>query len=77
MEGLNCCNEMNEILPLIISKVFIFQLFKVLDSTCFRVHQRLQNICKAPAISSQHDLNSIGKGSLYFYPLHIIDRIFK
>ena len=76
MEDLNCCNKMYEILPLIILKVFIFQLFKVLDSTCFRLHQRLQNICKVPAISSRHDLNSIGKGKLYLYPLHIIDQIF-
>ena len=32
-------------------------------------------ICKAPAISSRHDLKSIGTGNLYLGPLHIIDRI--
>ena len=40
-------------------------VFKALDSTCSRLHQRLQNSCKAPAISSQHDLKSIGTGNLY------------
>ena len=54
---------------------FIDTLFKALDSTCSRLHQRLQNSCKAPAISSRHDLKSIGTGNLYLGPLHIIDRI--
>ena len=53
-------------------QIFSFQLFKALDSTCFRLHQ---NSCKAPAISSRHDLKSIGKGNLYSGLLHIIDRI--
>ena len=35
----------------------------------------ITNSCKAPAISSQHDLKSIGTGNLYLGPLHIIDRI--
>ena len=55
--------------------MFSFQLFKAYDSTCSRLHQRLQNSCKAPAISSQHDLKSIGKGDLYLGPLHKIDQI--
>ena len=55
-------------------KIFSFQLFQALDSTCSRLHQRLQNFCKAPAISSPHDLKSIGTGNLYLGPLHIIDR---
>ena len=38
-------------------------------------NQRLQNSCKFPAISSRHDLKSIGTGNLYLGPLHIIDRI--
>ena len=67
--------QQNEILPAIILKLFSFQLFKALDSICSRLHQRLQNSCRAPAISSQHNLNSIGKGNLYLGPLHIIDRI--
>ena len=67
--------QQNEILPAIILKLFSFQLFKALDSICSRLHQRLQNSCKAPPISSQHDLKSIGKGNLYLGPLHIIDRI--
>ena len=58
-----------------ILKIFSFQLFKALDSTCCRLHQRLQNSCKAPAISSRHDLKSIGTGNLYLGPLHIIERI--
>ena len=33
------------------------------------------NSCKAPAISSRHDLKSIGTGNLYLGPLYIIDRI--
>ena len=37
--------------------------------------KRLQNSFKAPAISSRHDLKSIGTGNLYLGPLHIIDRI--
>ena len=65
----------NEILPSIILKILSFQLFKALDSTCSRLHQRLQNSCKAPAISSRHDLKSICTGNLYLGPLHIIDRI--
>ena len=39
------------------------------------LHQRLQNSCKAPAISPRHDLKSIGKGNLYLGPYHIIDQI--
>ena len=34
-----------------------------------------QGPCKTPAISSRHDLMSIGKGNQYLGPLHIIDRI--
>ena len=36
-----------------------------------------QGICylEAPAISSRHDLKSIGTGNLYLGPLHIIDQI--
>ena len=30
-----------------------------------------------PAISSRHDLKSIGTGNLYLGPLHIIDQIFE
>ena len=74
VEDLNCCKK-NEILLSRILKIFSFQLFKALDSTCSRLHQRLQNSCKAPAISSRHDLKSIGTGNLYLCPLHIIDRI--
>ena len=55
--------------------MFSFQLFKALDSTCSRLHLRLQNSCKAPAISSQHDLKSIGTGNQYLGSLQIIDRI--
>ena len=36
VEDLNCCNK-NEILPSIILKIFSFQLFKALDSTCSRL----------------------------------------
>ena len=50
-------------------------IFKALDSTCSRLHQRLQNSCKGPAISSRQDVKSIGKGKLYLGPLHIIDQI--
>ena len=75
VEDLNCCNKINEILPSIILKILSFQLFKALHSTCNRLHQRLQNSCKAPAISSRHDLKSIGTGNLNLGPLHIIDRI--
>ena len=75
VEDLNCCNKMKFYLPSIIFKIFSFQLLKALSSTCSRLHQRLQNSCKAPAISSRHDLKSIGKGNLYLGPLHIIDRI--
>ena len=35
----------------------------------------LQNFCKAPAISSRHDLKSIGNGNLSLGPLHYIDQI--
>ena len=64
-----------EVLPSIILKIFSFQPFEALDSTCSRLHQRFQNSCKAPAISSGQDLKSIGKGTLYIGLLHIIDRI--
>ena len=37
--------------------------------------QRLQHSCKAPAISSRHDLKSIGTENLYLGPVHLIDRI--
>ena len=67
--------QYNEIILVIIIKIFSFQLFKALYSTCSRLHQRLQNSCKAPAISSQRDLKSIGKGNLYLSPLHILDQI--
>ena len=55
--------------------MFSFQLFTALDSTCSRLHQRLQNSCRAPAISSRHDFKTIGTGNLYLGHLHIIDRI--
>ena len=58
-----------------ILKIFSFLLFKALDSTCSRLHQRLQNSCKVPAIASRHDLKPIGTGNLYLGPLHIIDQI--
>ena len=48
--------------------MFSFQLFNALDSTCSHLHMRLQNSCKAPAISSGHDLKSIGTGNLYLGP---------
>ena len=67
--------QQNEILPSIILKIFSFQLFKALDSTCSRLYERLQNSCMVPVISARHDLKSIGNGKLYFGPLHIIDRI--
>ena len=35
----------------------------------------ITNSCKTPAISSGHDLKSIGKRNLYLGPLHIIDRV--
>ena len=35
----------------------------------------IQNSCQAQAISSRHDLKSIGTGNLYLGPLHIIDQI--
>ena len=74
VEDLNCCNKM-KFYHQQLKKIFSFQLFKALDSTCSRLHQRLQNSCKAPAISSRHDLKSIGTGNLYLGPLHIIDRV--
>ena len=37
--------QYNEILQSIILRIFSFQLLKVLDSTCSRVHQRLLNSC--------------------------------
>ena len=58
-----------------ILEIIIFQLFNALGSTRSRLHQRLQNSCKAPAIPSRHDLKSIGTGNLYLGPLHLIDRI--
>ena len=67
--------QKNEKLPSISLKLFSFLILKALDSTCSRLHQRLQNYCKAPAISSRHDLKFIGTGNLYLGPLHIIDRI--
>ena len=69
--------QSNEILPSIILKIFIFHLFKALDSKCSRLHKRLQNSCKAPAISSRHDLKSIGTRNLYLGPLQLIDQIFE
>ena len=33
-------------------KFFKFPVFKVLDSTCSHLHQRVQQSCKAPAIAS-------------------------
>ena len=74
VEDLNCCDKMNSTINNL-KKIFSFQLFKALDSICSRLHQRLQNSCKAPAISSRHDLKSIGTGNLSLGPLHIIDRI--
>ena len=44
----------------IVLSVFSFQVIKSLDSTFSHLHQRLQNYCKAPAISPQHFVNSIG-----------------
>ena len=67
--------QQNEILPSIILKIFSFQIFKTLDTTCSRLHQRLQNSFKVTAISSWQNLKSIGKGNLYVGPLHMIDRI--
>ena len=55
-----------------ISISYSLTFFKASDSTCFRLHQ---NSYKAPAISSRHDLKSIGKGNLFVGPLHIRDRI--
>ena len=49
-------------------KLFSFQLFEALGSTFSRLHQQLQNSCKAPAISSRHDLKFIGKGNQYLGP---------
>ena len=51
-----------------------FQVFKTLAPTCFRLHHRLQNSSKDPAISSWYYLKSIREGNLYLGPLHIIDR---
>ena len=56
-------------------KIFNFQLFKALYSTCSRLRQQLQNYCKAPAISSRHVLLSIGNGNQNLGPLHIMDPI--
>ena len=47
-------------------KILSFQLFKALDSTCSRLHQRLQK----SAITSRHDLKSIDKGNPYLGPLN-------
>ena len=74
VEDLNCCNK-KKIKSSIILKIFTFQLFKALESTCSHLHQRLQNSCKAPAISSLHGLKSIGIGNVYLDPSYIIDRI--
>ena len=55
--------------------MFNFQLFKALDSTCSRLHQRVQQSFKAPAIASRHFLKSMWVGNLYLGPLEIIERI--
>ena len=77
MDGLTNTKQLLNLLCIvyIILEIFSFQLFKALESTCSRLHQLLQNSCKAPAISSRHGLKSIGTGNLYVGPLHIIDRI--
>ena len=67
----------NKILPSIILKIFYFQVFKALDSTCSRLHLRFQNSCKEQTISSPHLLKDIGEGNLHYGPLHEIDRIIK
>ena len=36
-----------------------------------------KNSCQAPAISSRHDLKSIGNVNPYLGPLHIKDRLLK
>ena len=67
--------QQNEIPPSTTLKTPSLQLFKALDSTCSRLHQRLQNPCKAPAISPRHDLKSICTGNPHPGPSHTIDRI--
>ena len=41
-------------LSIILKIYFSFQVFKALDSACSRMHQRLQNYCKAPGTLSRH-----------------------
>ena len=58
-----------------ILKIFNFQLFKALDSTCSRLHQRVQQSFKALAIVSRHLLKSMWAGNLYLGPFEITERI--
>ena len=60
-----------------IRKMFNFQLFKALDSTCSRLHQRVQESFKASAIASRHFVKSMWAGNLYLGPLEMIERILK
>ena len=67
--------EVDEILLSIILTIFDIQEFKALHSTCSRLHQRLQNSCKAPAISSRHVLKSVGEENPHLAPLRLVDHI--
>ena len=58
-----------------ILKIFNFQLFKALDSTCSRLHKRVQYLFKALAIVSRHLLKSMWAGNLYLGPFEITERI--
>ena len=61
----------------IVLKIFNFQAFA---STCFRLHHRLQNTRKEPAIqsiSSRCMLKFVGEGNLYLSALHLKNRILK
>ena len=58
-----------------ILKIFNFQSFKALDSTCSHLHQRVKLSFKALAIVSRYLLKSVWAGNLYLGPFEIAGRI--
>ena len=58
-----------------ILKIFNFQLFKALDSTCSHLHQHVQQSFKALAIVSLHLLKSIWDGNIYLGPFEVTEWI--
>ena len=58
-----------------ILNIFNFQLFTALDSTCSRLHQRVQYSFKALVTVSRHLLKSVWAGNLYLGPFEITEQI--